>query len=92
LEGNALWDKMTLSLLDEDFLLTADPNQVKQYLQPVKIDILQDDGTYAKSNITIEDSSTTRWLDKNDNLVRVGDLARPEQKDCTSYSGFIWNV
>lgn len=87
LEGDDLWDKMTEEVLQCGNVLYADPNQVKQWLKPITLDILQEDGTYAKSNITIEDSSTTRWLNKDGELVRVGEPKSPKPTQPTeSYS------
>lgn len=92
LEGDDLWDVMTLLPLQCDNWLYPDPNQVKTYLKPITVDILQNDGTYAKSNFTIEDSSTTRWLDKNGELVRIGEIKRPVYEHSSeSYRGVIIN-
>ena len=77
LEGNDLWNMMEDTLLQSDNCLYADPNQVKIYSNPITLSILQNDGTYAKSQITMEDTSTTRWLNKDGELVREGEIERP---------------
>lgn len=74
LEGDALWDIMEDTLLQCDDCLYADPNQIKTYHKPITLNIFQNDGTYAKSTFTIEDDSTTRWLNKNGELVRTGEV------------------
>lgn len=90
LEGDNLWDKMAEVLLQQGNVLYADPNQVKQYLKPITLNIPQDDGSCAKSHITLEDSSTTRWLDKDGNLVRIGEPILPTvENPTTSYSMVI---
>lgn len=63
LEGDEL-DMMTLSLLESDGVLYADPNQVKTYLPPIEV---------FGNKVSIEDSSTTRWLNKKGELVRIGE-------------------
>lgn len=78
LEGDELWDRMTLTLLESDSTLYADPNQVKTFHKPYKMDILQDDGVYREMTFTVEDSSTTRWLNKDGELVRIGEPLRPK--------------
>lgn len=82
LEGDALWNKMEDTLLDSDNALYADPNQVKTFHPPMETE-------YGK--ITIEDSSTTRWLDKDGKLVRVGQpfLGIILKTPTESYSGLI---
>ena len=77
LEGDALWDKMTLTLLESDNTLYADPNQIKTYNKSVTLDLPQNDGTYAISHISLEDESTTRWLNSKGELVRVGEPLKP---------------
>lgn len=69
LEGDVLWDMMELSLLESSNVLTADPNQKKVYHEPV----ILDNGI----SVQIEDSSTTRWLNKNGELVRIGEPPLP---------------
>ena len=77
LEGDDLWNKMEEVLLDDNNVLYADPNQEKVYLAPIET-------PYGK--VTIEDSSTTRWLDKKGNLVRVGEFDYPQvEKPTESY-------
>lgn len=70
LEGDALWDKMTESLLEHGEVLTADPNQVKVYLEPIDIG----NGIM----VSIEDSSTTRWLNDKGELVMIGESEQPK--------------
>ena len=94
LKNDALWDKMTEVFLQSDNVLSADPNQEKQYLPTVTVDVLQDFQDvpkYEKCHFTIEDSSTTRWLNKDGELVRIGEVKKESTKSNTSYSGFIWN-
>jgi len=87
LEGDELWNKMEDSLFEMGEVLYADPNQVKTFHKPCKMDILQDDGVYREMTFTIEDSSTTKWLNKKGELVRVGDPERPKPTQPTeSYS------
>lgn len=59
---------------EDDECLYADPNQIKTYHKPITLNILQNDRTYAKSTFTVEDDSTTRWLNKNGELVRIGEV------------------
>lgn len=81
LEGDELWDKMTLTLLESGEVLYADPNQEKIFHEPI-------DTEYGK--ITIEDSSTTRWLNKYGELVRIGDPERPKPINPTeTYTGVM---
>jgi hypothetical protein len=68
LEGDDLWDKMTEVFLECGEVLYADPNQVKVFHEPIQTE-------YGK--ITIEDSSTTRWLNSKGELVRVGEPDEP---------------
>ena len=96
LEGDALWDKMTLTLLESNNTLYADPNQVKTYNKSVTLDLPQDNGTYAISHISLEDESTTRWLNSKGELVRVGNnpiLDAPTSViEPTTYSFVIWDA
>lgn len=69
LEGDALWDKMTSYVLEQGDVLYADPNQIKVFHPPVDIG----DGM----KVSIEDSSTTRWLNSKGELVRVGEELEP---------------
>lgn len=87
LEGDELWDKMEYTLFETGEVLYADPNQIKVFHKPYKMDILQDDGVYREMTFIVEDSSTTRWLNKNGELVRVGEPIRPiTTKPTESYS------
>lgn len=53
----------------------------------------REDGSFEKSQLTIEDSRTTRWLDKEGNLVRIGEpLVDIEGSSSISYSFVIWDV
>lgn len=74
LEGDKLWDKMTESLFLQGEVLTADPKQEKIFHKPIETE-------YGK--ISIEDSSTTRWLNSKGELVRIGELYKPIQKHPT---------
>lgn len=65
LEGEGLWDKMTLTLLEGDNVLTADPNQVKTYHDP----IILANGV----SVSVEDSSTTRWLNSKGEEVKLAE-------------------
>ena len=78
LEGDELWNKMEDTLFEIGEVLYADPNQVKTFHKPYKMDILQYDGVYREMTFTIEDSSTTRWLNKDGELVRIGEPLRPK--------------
>ena len=89
LEGDELWDKMTEVVLQQDNVLYADPTQAKQWLKPITLNLLQDDGTYAKSSVTIEDSSTTRWLNKDGELVRIGESEIPVSTTPTESYSFV---
>lgn len=89
LEGDDLWDKMTEVVLQQDNVLYADPTQAKQWLEPITLNLLQDDGTYAKSSVTIEDSSTTRWLNKDGELVRIGESEIPVSTTPTESYSFV---
>ena len=95
LEDDALWDKMTEIFLQSDNVLYADPNQEKVYSNPVIIDVALDNGNYSKSTFTVENSSTTRWLNKEGKLVRIWEIKKEPRemltKSNTTYSGFIWN-
>ena len=93
LENDALWDKMTEVFLQSDNVLYTDSNQQKVYSNPVIIDVALDNGNYSKSIFKVEDSSTTRWLNKEGKLVRIGEgeVERESTKSNTSYSGFICN-
>ena len=87
LEGDELWNKMEDTLFEMGEVLYADPNQVKTFHEPYKMDILQDDGVYREMTFTVEDSSTTRWLNKDVELVRIGEPERPKPTHPTeSYS------
>lgn len=68
LEGDELWDKMTEVFMECGEVLYADPNQVKIFHEPIETE-------YGK--VSIEDSSTTRWLNKKGGLVTVGEPIRP---------------
>lgn len=68
LEGDALWDEMTLSLLNNDNVLTADPNREIIYHEPITLP----NGI----SVSIEDSSTTRWLNSKGEEVKV----KPEKR------------
>lgn len=81
LEGDELWDKMTESLLETEDVLYADPNQIKVFHKPIETE-------YGK--ISIEDSSTTRWLNSKGELVRIGEPYYPKVGTPTeSYRGVI---
>jgi|SRR3972149_3423212 len=83
LEGNDLWDKMTKSLFETGETLYADPNQVKVYHESIEI--------YG-NKVSIEDSSTTRWLNSKGELVRIGEPDEPTLKNpITSYRMEIIN-
>lgn len=93
LEGDELWDKMTTTFLQDGSVLYADPKQEKVWLDTIEIPTLQEDGSYINIKITMEDSSTTRWLDKEGKLVRVGEpLLDIPQNPVTSHSIVIWDV
>ena len=94
LEGEDLWNKMEDTLLSSDNALYADPNQEKIWLDPIEIPILQEDGTYKNIKVVEEDSSKTRWLNKDGNLVRVGEGAVNKQKGkpIESYRMIIWDA
>jgi len=78
LEEDELWNKMEDNLFETGEVLYADPNQVKTFHEPI-------DTEYGK--ISIEDSSTTRWLNRDGELVRIGEPKRPEPTTPTeSYS------
>lgn len=77
LEGDELWNKMEDTLFEMGEVLYTDPNQVKTFHEPYKMDILQDDGVYREMTFTIEDSTTTRWLNSKGELVRIGEPERP---------------
>lgn len=78
LEGDELWDKMEDNLFEIGEVLYADPNQIKTFHKPI-------DTEYGK--IMIEDSSTTRWVNKDGKLVRVGEPDYPKVEVPTeSYS------
>jgi hypothetical protein len=70
LEGNDLWDKMTEALLQFGEVLYADPNQEKVFHHPMDIG----NGII----VTMEDSSTTRWLNSKGELVRIGEPEEPK--------------
>lgn len=73
LEGDELWNKMEDTLLQSKNVLYADPNQEKVWLNPVKVNILQDSGEYKEFNVVLEDESQTRWLNSEGELVKIGD-------------------
>lgn len=75
LEGDELWDKMTLVLLESDNVLYTDPDQVKTY-NTIVWDILQYDSTYQKSIIDIEFG--TRWLNNKGEEVQVKEIKQIE--------------
>lgn len=84
---DALWNMMEDTLLQSGNCLYADPEQIKTFCKQISSDILQNDGTYVKSYLTIEDSSTTRWLNSKGELVRVAEIERPTYKhSLTTYS------
>lgn len=62
LEGDALWDKITLDLLDSPNSLTADPNREISYYKPINVNGV---------SILVEDSSKTVWLNKNGEEVSL---------------------
>jgi len=83
LEGDNLWDIMTESLFETGEVLYADPNQVKIYHKPIEV--------YG-NQISVEDSSTTRWLNNKGELVRIGEPDEPiSTNPTTSYRMEIIN-
>jgi len=67
LEGDELWNKMEDTLFEIGEVLYADPKQEKVFHEPIETE-------YGK--ITIEDSSTTRWLNSKGELVRIDEPKR----------------
>jgi hypothetical protein len=92
LEGDELWDMMTDCLCKTGNKLYPDPTQERVFHKPIKIDVLQKDGCYAKQTIVVEDGSKTRWLDEEGNLVRVGEIPMVLTKQMVSYSMVIWDT
>lgn len=93
LEGDTLWDKMTEKFAELANTLYADPDQEKVFHEPIKIDVLQKDYSYVEQTFMIEDSSTTRWLGKDGNLVRIGEIPMScSNIPKVSYSGVVWDV
>lgn len=67
LEGDELWDKMTLMLLESDNVLHADPNQVKTFNR-----VVLDDGTY------IDVEFGRRWLNNTGEEIQVKEIEQIE--------------
>lgn len=76
LEGDQLWDKMTEVFLSTNGVLIADPKQKKVFLPSLDIGGI---------NVSIEDSSTTRWLNDKGELVRIGEEPYLGDGNHTSY-------
>jgi hypothetical protein len=68
LEGDILWDVMIEMLLCSDNVLTADPNREIIYHEPTLLP--------CGSSISVEDNSTTRWLNSKGEEVKL----KPEPK------------
>lgn len=87
LEGDHLWDMMTEVMFQSSNCLTVDPDREIIYHEPVKVNVLQDDGTFAEMKISMEDSSKTVWINsKGEKLVLGYDpLASNNSEGHTSY-------
>jgi len=68
LEGDELWDKMTEMLLESVNVLTADPDREIIYHDPIIIN---------GETWSVEDSSSTVWLNKKGEKVKI---IEPEYK------------
>lgn len=75
LEGDALWDMMTEMALQSNNVLHTDPNQEKIYHEPININGIM---------WSIEDSSTTRWLNNKGEEVKLKEDVISD-KQTTSY-------
>lgn len=72
LEWDALWDMMAEVMLQSSNCLTADPDREIIYHSPVKVNVLQNDGTYAEIKISMEDSSKTVWINPQGERLVLG--------------------
>jgi hypothetical protein len=77
LEGDALWDKMTFTMMSQGQVLSADPNRKIVYCEPVK--------HISGAVIMVEDDSTTRWLNSEGEEVKVEQERKFSGKSTTSY-------
>ena len=67
LEGDELWDKITLVLLESDNVLHADPNREIIYHDPVTINGME---------WLVENDSKTRWLNNKGEEVKLKECNR----------------
>lgn len=82
LEGDELWDKMTLVLLESDNVLHADPNREIIYHDPVTINGIK---------LSVEDDSTTRWLNNKGEEVKLKEVDYFKGNPTESYKVEIIN-
>lgn len=82
LEGDELWDKMTLVLLKSHNVLHADPNREIIYHAPIIINDIK---------LSVEDDSTTRWLNNKGEEVKLKEVEHHKGNPTESYKVEIIN-
>lgn len=89
LEGNDLWDTMEQVLLNCSSRLTADPNRIPVYHDPVSLPIVDENGVERMAIIQVEDEYATAWLDEDGNKVMLEKPVKINKNSATTSYRFV---